>query len=281
MITEDIVAAVRGRFLKKDLSSGWIVISGPARRVKVAQALQYRQRRLGEGQPSHRPRPAVRIPSHGPCGTALFHDSRSSFASCVSSGSSVPSSALDNTHLEPDEIVSMPCVTSTKSEQSHVFTPEPVGSNICLGVVPTSVMSEATEPSTDDSFDPCDANEPVHVSDDELLWALGYPSKACRDEEDVEDNCSIGYTRDEYERQMSVTMPDESKSCCLMQSRAPVSPDHESRLTPKKAFDLGASRGSYAQPVTVPSTAPALPDIDIFSALEQAGFLENADCSEK
>jgi hypothetical protein len=275
MITEDIVAAVRGRFLKKDHgASGWIVISGHARRVKVAQALQYRQRRFGEGPCCRRiPAVAAVVASNGPS-TALYHNSRSSFASCVSSGSA-PSLALDS-DMAPEETVSMPCAASTKCEQSRLFSPEVVGSSVS-SVVPTSVMFDAMESTTDEaehSFDPCNTNEPVHVSDDELLWALGYPSNACSDDEDVDDNCSIGYTRDEYDERQMLT-PDESKSCCFMQSRAPVSPYHDSRLTLKMALD-------QAQPIAVPSTAAtALPDIDIFWALEQAGFLENADCSEQ
>jgi hypothetical protein len=293
MITEDIVAAVQGRFLKTNhvggaSNKGWIVISGHARRVKVAQALQYRQRRLGEGPCCRRQRTAI-VPSsnYGPSSTAfLYHNGgRGSFAtSCVVSSGSAPSSALD-CDMAPEEIVSMPYAASTKSEPSRLFPPEAVGSNVSLSVDPTTVMSYGMRGTptdkTEHSFDPCIGNEPVHVSNDELLWALGYPSNACSDGEDLDDNCSIGYTRDEYERHMSVTTPDESKSCSLMQSRAPVSPDHDSRLMLKRALHNGARRSSYALPVMVPSAAPAMPDIDIFSALEQAGFLENTDGSEQ
>jgi hypothetical protein len=155
-VTERILSVISGRFLKKAKGkAGWVMVTGHPRRVKVAQALQYRQRIAEEG-----PFYAMRSKSARPLplwtSFKLQHSSRGLEADKQDPrASNQQSSKLD-------------CVSNfgTKTIEGGFSIHEAkllhYGNDI-KGVL--------------DLFEPYKGNEPRLCTNEELLWALGYPTR--------------------------------------------------------------------------------------------------------
>jgi hypothetical protein len=161
-VTERILSVISGRFLKKAKGkAGWVMVTGHPRRVKVAQALQYRQRIAEEGpfyaMRSKEKQSARPVPlwtnfelQHGIRGQVA--DRQDPFA---------PISTFSQ-RSKLDCVSNFGTKTIKGGFSIHEAKLLHCGNDI------TGVL---------DLFEPYKGNEPRLCTNEELLWALGYPTR--------------------------------------------------------------------------------------------------------
>lgn len=245
-ITEEIVGSVSGRFLKKaDRKLGWVLVAGEPVRVKVAQALQYRQRRSTVEVPVAKRR------RNEPVSTLTQPIGNSS--ACIYQKGCI-------------------CGDSSSAEEPSLYEPLSPAQPTCASPV---IFSNTPHPCDQEQLVttyPLREPESRLVSDDDLLWALGYPRRSSQSRRRVaaqarsfDDNSTGVATLVVTEDIAKTTCPQGS--CCSF----------EYQLLDPRYHSID---NAYTQPdprcrELAAEGPPAAAEIDIYSALDGAGYLHD------
>lgn len=287
-VTEEIVCNIYGNFLKrngKNQRIGWIVVDKHTCRVKVAQALQYRQRISDDG--SFIPLKRNKVDTPSVVGSSMDATRRTvSIGSDVGAFTYVDKCPPLETASSDDPMLfrnDCPPLSVTSLCNAHVMqkfhqhshgslSPSVTGSVAEIPfpalVVSSNCSNQETmslaESDDDHFYETCSDDESELISDKELLWALGYPVTADT-VKDVYQNSGrpsrTGFSPKDYmaHRRDSFSYISDSNLYISLENR-------------QSMLDL--------EPIALQDAMVSLSGTDVFSALESAGFFDkNKDCS--